>query len=267
MEQNIKLVSVEYDTTATKCELEVKEDPILADSSAYQRLIGRLIYLTITRPDICYAVQLLSQFMHQLKKSHMDSALRVLRYLKKDPGQGILMSSKSNMRLTAYCDADWGACPMSRKSLTGYCIKLGDSLISWKTKKQTTISKSSAEAEYRSMAATTCEITWILGLLQDLNVDHKKPVELHCDNKDTLHIAANPIYHERTKHIEIDCHLIREKIQRNIITTAHISTGEQPADLMTKPLGKLQHKYLLHKLGVLNLYNTPSLRGSVEDHG
>ncbi|GAV70396.1 hypothetical protein CFOL_v3_13894 [Cephalotus follicularis] len=157
-------------------------------------------------------MQLLGQFMHQPKQSHLGSALRVLRYLKNDPCLGILMSSRSKMEFTTYCDADWGDCPMTRKSITSYCIERGDSLISWKTKKQSTISKSSAEAEYRSMAATICEVIWILSLQKDLNVKSLEPVKLFCDNKTTLHIIANPIYHERRKHIEIDCHMIKEKI-------------------------------------------------------
>ncbi|GAV71858.1 hypothetical protein CFOL_v3_15347 [Cephalotus follicularis] len=164
--------------------------------------------------------------MYAPKESHMEAALRVLKYLKREPGLGILMPSHSNLKLEAYCDSDWAKCPMTRRSLTGYCIKFGGSLIYWKTKKQATISKSSAKAEYKAMASTTCEVIWILGLLKDLGVEGLNPVSLHCDNKVALHIAANPIYHERTKHIEIDCHLVREKIQRGIIKTTYIQTKE-----------------------------------------
>ncbi|GAV75211.1 hypothetical protein CFOL_v3_18690 [Cephalotus follicularis] len=206
------------------------------DTSGYQRLVGRLIYLTITRPDISYAVQLVSQFMHALKQSHMDAALRILRYLKREPGLGILMHSSNNFNLTAYCDSNWATCPMTSKSITGYCIKLGDSLISWKSKRQATVSRSSAEAEYRAMGATTCEVVWILGLLADLDVKGVEPVSLRGDNKAALHIAANPIYHERTKHIEIDCHLVREKIQQGVVKTEYVATHEQPTDILTKGL-------------------------------
>ncbi|GAV89144.1 hypothetical protein CFOL_v3_32563, partial [Cephalotus follicularis] len=254
IEQNAKLTTIEYDAGTSDSKKAAENDPKIDDVAGYQRLVGRLIYLTITRPDISYSVQILSQFMHAPKQSHMEAALRVLRYLKNKPGLGILISSRSEMKLTAYCDSDWAACPMSRKSLTGFCVKLGDSLVSWKTKKQATVSRSSAEAEYRAMASATCEIIWILGLLKDLNVKGLEPVSLFCDNKAALHIAANPIYHERTKHIEIDCHLIREKVQQHVIKTEHIQTQEQPADILTKALGKTQHQYLLHKLGVLNIY-------------
>lgn len=106
----------------------------------YQRLIGRLLYLATTRPDISYAIRHLSQFMHASKQSHYEATLRVVRYIKGRPGLGLLMSSRQSGKVVAYCDADWAYCILSTKSITGYCIKLGDSLISWKSKKQNTVS-------------------------------------------------------------------------------------------------------------------------------
>ncbi|XP_039163144.1 uncharacterized mitochondrial protein AtMg00810-like [Eucalyptus grandis] len=143
IEQNTKLTTADYDKGMSQ-----DDDLTLEDPSIYQRLVGKLIYLTMTRPDISYAVQTLSQFMHSPKQSHMNAALKVVKYLKKCPGLGILLSRRCNMEMTAYCDADYATCPMSRRSISGYCIKLGDSLLSWKTKKQPTVSLSSAEAEY-----------------------------------------------------------------------------------------------------------------------
>ncbi|XP_031277267.1 uncharacterized protein LOC116135691 [Pistacia vera] len=218
VEENVKLTIQEYDEKSKN----PKIDPLLEDSSNYQWLVGRLIYITMTRPDISYAVQILSQFMHAPKQSHMDAAVKVLKYLKGCPGLGLLLPRKGDLNITAYYDSDWGSCPMTRRPLTGFCVKLGESLISWKTKKQSTVSLSSAEAEYRAMAKTTCEITWILGLLRDLNLQVKTPIKLYCDNKVANDIAANPVFHERTKHIEIDCHFIRDKIQEGMIKTKHI---------------------------------------------
>ncbi|XP_056175262.1 uncharacterized mitochondrial protein AtMg00810-like [Syzygium oleosum] len=250
IEQNVKLTTLEYDTSLSSS----NEDPLLKDPSGYQRLVGKLIYLTMTRPDICYAVQILSQFMHSPKQSHMTAALKVVKYLKGCPGLGILLSCDCNMKMTAYCDTDYATCPMTRRSITGFCIKLGRSLISWKTKKQSTVSLSSAESEYRAMAKTVCEIVWIRGLLSDLGVQIDGASKLFCDNDAALKLVANPIFHERTKHIEVDCHFTREKIQEGTIITRGIGTAEQPADIFTKPLCQRQHAYLLSKLGVFDIY-------------
>ncbi|KAK5832585.1 hypothetical protein PVK06_016387 [Gossypium arboreum] len=239
LEQNLKLTTVDYDKDIQS------EDALLENKTSYQRLIGRLIYLTHTRPDIVFAMHYLSQFMQQPKRSHLEAAMRVVRYIKKDPGQGLLFKAGNEGKVVAFCDSDWAACPMTRRSVTGYCIMLGSSLISWKSKKQSTVAKSSAEAEYRSMAAVTAEIVWLTGLLQEIGMQNLKPVELCCDSKASIQIAANPVYHERTKHIEIDCHFVREKIQDGLIQTKHVSTTNQLADIMSKALGSQQHNNLM----------------------
>ncbi|XP_019267582.1 PREDICTED: uncharacterized protein LOC109244875 [Nicotiana attenuata] len=125
----------------------------------------------MTRPDLAFSVQTLSQFMQQPKNSHMEAATRIVRYVNNHPGQGLLLSSSSKGTLKAYCDADWAACQNSRKFVTGYLIKLGDSLVSWKSKKQTTVSRSSAEAEYRSLAATVAELVWLVGLIKEIGIE------------------------------------------------------------------------------------------------
>ncbi|KAL6565862.1 hypothetical protein OROHE_004917 [Orobanche hederae] len=224
----------------------------LTDKESYRRLVGRLVYLSVTRPDLAYSVHILSQFMQEPRQEHWDAALRVVRYLKGTPGQGILLSADCDLSLQGWCDSDWASCPLTRRSLTGWLVFLGQSPISWKTKKQHTVSKSSAEAEYRAMAAITCELKWLKGLLLSLGVHHSKAIPLFCDSQSALHIARNPVYHERTKHIEVDCHFVRDAITKGLIDPSYVHTKAQLADIFTKALGKREFDILINKLGILN---------------
>lgn len=134
---------------------------------------------------------------------HIQVAYKVLRYVKGSAGQHLFYSSNSELKLREYCDNDWESCPDTRSSIIGYCVFLGESLVSWKSKKQSTVSRSFTEAEYKAMATTSCEITWLKYLMVDLEVRYDQTATLNCDNKATLHIAAYPVSHGRTKHIEL----------------------------------------------------------------
>ncbi|PKI35625.1 hypothetical protein CRG98_044079 [Punica granatum] len=229
--------------------LSTSSSDLLTDPAKYRRLIGRLIYLTITRPEISYSLHILAQFMQEPRQDHWDAAIRVLRYLKQSPGHGIFLRPTS-LKLEAFSDSDWASCPLTRRSITGYFIMLGGCPVSWKTKKQTTVSRSSAEAEYRAMAATVSEVIWLRNLLSSLEVKLTTPTPLFCDNQAALHIAANPVFHERTKHIEIDYHFVREHLKSSVVATDYLPTRLQLADIFTKALGCDRFRFLLSKLGI-----------------
>ncbi|KAF5819826.1 putative RNA-directed DNA polymerase [Helianthus annuus] len=229
-----------------------QNDEPLLDITGYQKLIGKLIYLSHTRPDISYSVQFLSQFMHKPSKSHLQIALRLLRYLKKSPGKGILFTKGTSFDLTAYADSDWGKCVETRRSVTGFCIFLGNSLVSWKSKKQNTVSRSSAEAEYRAMCSATCEIMWLANILKELNIQIELPISLFCDNSAAISITANPVFHDRTKHFEIDLFFLREKIASGFLKVISTVSKDQLADVFTKGLLVNQHEKMCN---LLNLYD------------
>ena len=152
------------------------------------------------------------------KSTHYDVVLKILRYLKDTIFDGLHFSSHSSLTIQAYSDADWAGDPTDCRFTTGYCFLLGDSLISWRSKKQTVITRSSTKVEYRALAATTAELIWLRWLLQDLGVDCSTATKLHCDNRSAIQIAHNNVFHERTKHIEIDCHFIRHHLLQGTLT-------------------------------------------------
>jgi hypothetical protein len=241
--------------------LHADSSPALKDISSYRRLVGRLLYLNATRPDITFITQQLSQFLSAPTTCHYNAATRVIRYLKSCPGRGIFFPRDSSLHLVGFSDADWAGCKDTRRSISGQCFFLGKSLISWRTKKQLTVSRSSSEAEYRALAAATCELQWILYLFRDLHVTTIKPPVLYCDNHSAIHIAANPVFHERTKHLEIDCHLVREKLHSGLMKLLPVPSKHQLADFFTKALLPQPFSLLLSKLGLLDIYQSPTCGG------
>ncbi|KAJ0919654.1 putative RNA-directed DNA polymerase [Helianthus annuus] len=231
-----------------------KNQKMLDNITGFQKLIGKLIYLSLTRPDISYTVQFLSQFMHSPKEVHLNLALRLLRYLKKSPGKGLVFKKSANLELIGFADSDWAKCLTTRKSVTGFCIFLGDCLVSWKSKKQSTVSRSTAEAEYRAMCSATCELMWLKNLLSELNVICSLPMVLHCDSEAAMSIAANPVFHERTKHFELDLHFLREKVANGVINPIKVISEKQLADIFTKGLSVVQHEDFCTKLGLADWF-------------
>ncbi|RVW97729.1 Retrovirus-related Pol polyprotein from transposon RE2 [Vitis vinifera] len=211
---NSKPANTPFDS---KLQLDKLGDP-LDSPNYYQKLVGKLIYLTITRPDISFAVSLVSQYMHAPTVVHLY----------------------------------WAGNTIDRRSTTGYCMFVGGNLVSWKSKKQPVVARSSAEAEYRAMAAASCEMVWLKNLLTDLGFSPTSPMKLFCDNQAAMHIAANPVFHERTKHIEVDCHFIRQQVQSKVIQTHYIRSSDQLADAFTKVLSSTVFHRLMFKLGSID---------------
>jgi hypothetical protein len=238
----------------------------LSDPTAFRQLVGALQYCTLTRPDISFSVNQLCQHMHAPTSAHWSAAKRVLRYLKSSVDHG-LHYTKSPLHLTAYCDSDWAGDPDDRRSTTGFAIFLGSNLVSWSAKKQPIVSRSSTEAEYRALALTTAEMFWLRMLLKDIHVTLLATPTIWCDNVSALALATNPVYHARTKHIEVDYHFVREKVLNQDILLKFISTDDQIADVFTKGLGSARFMYLRLKLMVISspISLRGGVRGSVEE--
>ncbi|KAI5383808.1 hypothetical protein KIW84_070964 [Lathyrus oleraceus] len=186
---------------------------------------------------------------------HYQAATRILRYLKVVPAKGLLFSASNNLKLSAFVDSDWARCPDTRRSVTSYCIILGSSLLCRKSKKQNTVSRSSTEVEYRALASLTCELQCLQFIFQDFKINFSQPAYVFCDRKSTIYLSHNPTFHERSKHIELDCHVIREKLQSKLIHLLPVSTKSQLADAFTKPLHSSSLSSILSKLGLYSIHS------------
>lgn len=223
---------------------------VLHDYSAYRSLVGALQYCALTRPDIAYSVNQLCQHLHHPTSTHWTTAKRVLRFLKDTSHHGITYS-KSTLQLNAFCDFDWAGSPNDRRSTSSFAVFLGENLLSWSAKKQNVVFRSSTEAEYRSLAIVTVELFWLRMLFCELHIPLLTAPVIWCDNVSALALASNPVYHARTKHIEVDYHFVREKVLNQDISLAFISTADQIADVFTKGLSTARFLFLKSKLKVI----------------
>lgn len=230
----------------------------------YRSLVGALQYITLTRPEIAYSVNKVCQFLSAPLDTHWSAVKRILRYLSGTISHGLLLQPASTsfpLSLRAYSDSDWGSDPDDRRSTSGSCIFLGPNLVSWSSKKQPLVARSSAKAEYRGLANATAELMWIQSLLRELRVTHQVPVLL-CDNQSAVAIAHNPVLHSRTKHLELDIHFVREKVLSKALRIVHVPASYQLADVLTKPLPASQFSALTNKLRVIPLPSS-QLEGGV----
>ncbi|GKB52362.1 ribonuclease H-like domain-containing protein [Tanacetum coccineum] len=219
----------------TESKLGSDGDPV-SDPTLYRSLAGALQYLTFTRPDISYAVQQVCLYMHDPRAPHFTALKRILRYVRGTLTFGLQIHASTTAQLTAYTDADWAGCPVTRRSTSGYCVFLGDNLLSWSAKRQVTLSRSSAEAEYRGVANVVAETAWIRNLLLELHAPLTTATLVYCDNVSAVYLTTNPVQHQRTKHIEIDIHFVRDYVASGQVRVLHIPSRFQYADIFTKGL-------------------------------
>jgi hypothetical protein len=197
----------------------------------YLRVFGCTCYPNMT--DIAYAVQQIYLHMHDPREPHLTSMKHILRYLKGTPYYGLVLRRSSSSDIVVYTDADWVGCPDTRRSTSGYAVFLGDNLVSWSAKRQTVVSRSSAEAEYHAVANGVAEVTWLRQLLHELHTPPSRCTLVYCDNISAVYLS-NPVHHQCTKHVEIDLHFVREKVAISQVRVLHVLTTSQFADSFTR---------------------------------
>jgi hypothetical protein len=212
------------------------DGPPVQDPSDYRSLTGALQWLTFTRPDISYAVHRVCLYMHDPREPHLAALKRILRYVCGTLDLGLLLQPSASGDLIVYSDADWAGCPDTKCSTSGYAMFLADNLVSWSSKRQNTMSRSSAEAEYRVVANGVAEATWLRQLFSELHAPPRRAMLVYCDNISAVYMSSNPVQHQRTKHIEIDLHFMRERVAIGHVRVLHVLTSTQYADIFAKGL-------------------------------
>jgi hypothetical protein len=227
------------------------------DQTYYRSMIGSLLYLTASRPDIAYSVGVCARYQAEPKESHVEAAKRIIRYVKGTISMGLWYPFETSADLAGYCritgysDADWAGCVEDRKSTSGGCFYFGNCLIAWHCKKQTCISLSTGEAEYVAAGSGCTQMLWLKYMLADYGIS-QGTMTLFCDNTSTINISKNPVQHSRTKHIDIRHHFIRELVEDKVVALEYIDTQHQKADILTKPLDSLRYYFLRAAIGMLS---------------
>ena len=245
--------------------LRATSGTVLEAPTAYRAALGGLQYLTLTRPDVAFAVNKLSQFMHRPTTDHWSALKRLMRYLCGTLEKGITIFRDSPSTLHAFSDADWAGDKDDYLSTMGYVLFLGRNPITWASKKQKSLARSSTEAEYRAVATTTAELLWVRNLLHELNIPVTHTPVIYCDNLSATFLSSNPIFSSKMKHLALAFHFIREQVRHGTMRVSHVSTGDQLADFLTKPLSRPRLDGLLSKIGLID--NPSVLRGHVKDKG
>lgn len=249
-----KLDQVKHAKTpmATNERLDLDKEGKNVDEKLYRGMIGSLLYLTASRPDIMFSVCLCARFQSCPKESHLTCVKRIFRYLAGTKNLGLWYPRGGDFALVGYTDADYAGYKVDRKSTSGTCQFLGQCLISWHSKKQNSVALSTAEAEYIAAGACCAQLLWIRQQLRDLGMNFNN-VPIKCDNKSAINITKNPVQHSRTKHIEVRHHFIRDHVEKGNVTLEFVPTDFQLADIFTKPLGEDRFNFIRQELGMMNM--------------
>ncbi|PRQ53257.1 putative RNA-directed DNA polymerase [Rosa chinensis] len=212
-------------------------------------MIGSLLYLTASRPDISFSVGVCARYQANPKESHLKAVKRIIRYVSGTSNYGVVYTFDSNVEIAGYTDSDWAGNVDDRRSTSGGCFFVGNNLVSWHSKKQNCVSLSTAEAEYIAAGSCCTQMLWMKQMLNDYGFPQGK-LSIFCDNTSAINISKNPVQHSRTKHIDIRYHFIRDLVDANILELEFIPTENQLADLFTKPLDNLRFESLRKSIGV-----------------
>ncbi|KAL0551317.1 hypothetical protein IC582_010403 [Cucumis melo] len=235
--------------TATHVKLKRDADGAEVDHKLYRSIVGSLLYLTASRPDIAYVVGRCARYQADPRISHLEAIKRILKYVHGTSDFGMMYSYNTTPTLVGYCDADWASSADNCKSTSEGCFFLGNNLIYWLSKKQNCVSLSTAKAEYMAIGSGCTQLIWLKNILHEYGFD-QDTITLYCDNMSAIDISKNPVQHSRTKHINIRRHFIRELVEDKAIRLDHIRTNLQLADIFTKPLDANSFEYLRAGLGV-----------------
>jgi hypothetical protein len=227
----------------TNLKLLVDTSSKLVDATLYRQIIGSLMYLTNTRPDICFIVNTLSQYLLEPRRVHLVVAKHVMRYLKGTLDYGLCYTRDHDFRLYGYTDLDWVGSALDRKSTSRCCLSLESAMTSWQSRKQSSISLSTAGAEYIAACSTSCEAICLWKLLTGLFDLEMEATMILCDNQSCIKMTENPVFHDKMKHIEIRYHYIRDMVQKGVVKLQYVGTDEQVVDVLTKPLSRVKFEY------------------------
>ncbi|XP_019091020.1 PREDICTED: uncharacterized protein LOC109128653 [Camelina sativa] len=209
----------------------------LTNPRLYRSMVGGLLYLAATRPDLAFVASYLSKSLAQPKEQNLQDAKRVLRYIQGTIDYGLNFQKTNQTELIGFSDSDWAGCKEDMRSTTGMCFTLGSGMFTWQTQKQDIIGQSTAEAKYMALSSATNHAVWLKRLLGEMKVDTDKGVPIYCDNTSAITIGRNLVQHWRTKHIQIRYHIVREAEREGVINLRYCSGEGQIADILTKPLG------------------------------